>query len=254
MSDESNSLRDTMRDDDPPKNAEELPDPSRLPELIIYSHSTLFYWWPVWLTGFIMAAITFFRGGTIELDNVRNEYFHPSSGLGVTFVLILLLVIIFTNVKLRGIYSLAMGLGVAFLAVLFAWLGWWDNIFAFIPRLSVHMNLGFYLVFSTLLFVIWALSFFVFDRLTFWRIRPGQLTEERWIGGGEESYDVRGMLFEQHGDDFFRHKILGLGSGDLQLNLTGAKSATIEIPNVMFAEKKVKTIQTLVAIKPDDFK
>src|SRR5688572_22361837 len=31
-------------------------------ELVIISHSTLFYWWPVWAIGFLMAAITAFSG------------------------------------------------------------------------------------------------------------------------------------------------------------------------------------------------
>jgi len=45
---------------------------------------------------------------------------------------------------------------------------------------------------------------------------------------------------------------LGLGAGDLRLITTGAKKATIDIPNVTFAERKVKLIQNLVAVKPDD--
>src|SRR5687768_15042065 len=28
-------------------------------ELIVISHSSLFYWWPVWAVGFIMSGITF---------------------------------------------------------------------------------------------------------------------------------------------------------------------------------------------------
>lgn len=199
-----------------------------------------------------MAALTYFRGGVIELDKVRNEYFHPSASLGIIYITILLLVIIFTNTKMRGIYSVVLMLVLAFFAVLFAWLGWWDDIADFIPHMSVHMNMGFYLFFSTALLILWMAMFFVFDRLTFWRVRPGQLTEERMIGGGEQSYDVRGMLFEQHGDDFFRHRILGVGAGDLCLRTTGAKAATINIPNVMFAESKVRRIQKLIAVKPDE--
>ena len=243
-----------MRSDTSPSDAKDLPDPGNLPHINVYSHSTLLYWWPVWLTGYIMAAITYLRGGVFELDQVRNEYFHTSSSPGVAYVLILFLVIVFTNIKLRGIYSVVLGLAIAFLAVLFAWLDWWDNILNFIPQLSVHMNLGFYLVFSTLLFVVWALVFFVFDRMTYWRVQPGQLTEKHIIGGGEESYDVRGMLFEQQDDDFFRHIILGLGTGDLKLNLTGATKAKLDIRNVVFAKRKVKAIQQLIAVEPDEFK
>src|SRR4051812_28517748 len=32
------------------------------PEIKIYSHSTIFYWWPVWVVGFVMAALTYFDG------------------------------------------------------------------------------------------------------------------------------------------------------------------------------------------------
>ena len=245
--------RSTPADTNGRISSDTLPDPTRtLPELKIYSHSTLIYWWPVWMAGYIMAAITYFAGGTIELDQVRNEYLHPSSAPGVTFVMILMLAIIFTNVKIRGIYSLAFVLAISFVFVLLAWFGWWDEIFTLLPHLSVHMNMGFYLFFSTALLVVWLLMFLLFDRLTFWRIRPGLLTEEHVIGGGEQSYDVQGMLFEQHSDDFFRHVVFGLGAGDLRLITSGAKQATIEIPNVLFADRKVKIIQKLVSVKPDD--
>ena len=91
--------------------------------------------------------------------------------------------------------------------------GWWDDIAKLIPYLSVHMNTGFYLVFSTGLLIIWLMMFFVFDRLTYWRIRPGQMTEEHLIGGAAESFDTNGLRFQKLGSDFFR-AVLGLGAGD----------------------------------------
>ena len=36
------------------------PAPPRKREITLISHSMLFYWWPIWLLGFTMAAITFF--------------------------------------------------------------------------------------------------------------------------------------------------------------------------------------------------
>ena len=217
----------------------------------IYSHSTLVYWWPVWLVGYIAAFWTNARGGWVSQDVVRQDPQSLSSAPGLMFIGVLLFVIIFTNLRLRGIYSLATVFALAFIFVLFAWLNWWDAIVAYIPQLAIHMNLGFYLVFSTLLLAIWLLSFFVFDRLTFWRVQPGQMTEEHLIGGGERSYDTRGMVFEQHGDDIFRHIVLGLGAGDLKLTTAGAKSETIEIPNVLFANRKVKNMQRLAAVTPN---
>jgi hypothetical protein len=80
---------------------------------------------------------------------------------------------------------------------------------------------------------------------------PGQLTEEHMIGGGEQSYDTRGMLFEQRADDFFRHTV-GLGFADLLLITTGARKEEIDISNVLFANQKIRTMQRLIAIKPEE--
>ena len=229
----------------------DLPDPEDLPELLIYSRSSMFYWWPAWLTGYLLAAITYFGGERVALSNGTSILVHPNTGLGVSFIVVLALIMMFTTVRLRGMYSVLGILTVAFVTVLFAWLGWWDKILSLIPELSVYMNFGFYVTFSTLLLAIWALRFFFFDRLIFWRVRPGQLTEEHLIGGGEQSYDTRGMLFEQRGNDFFRHA-LGFGASDLLLITTGARKQEIDIPNVLFADRKIKTMQRLIAIKPEE--
>jgi hypothetical protein len=59
----------------------------------------------------------------------------PSSALGLTYLSILLLLITFTNVRLRGINSVVALLTVALIAVLLAWFGWWDDIAKVIPYL-----------------------------------------------------------------------------------------------------------------------
>lgn len=236
-----------------PIDAEDLPDPDEhLPGVIIYSHSSLFYWWPVWFVGFILAGLSYFAGVVFVADDGRIEKIHPNSGVGITFIAVLLLVIVFTNIKFRGIYSVTLILVAAFAFVLFGWLGWLDDIVKAIPELSIYMSGGFYLWLSTGLFLIWALAFFLFDRISYWRVRPGQMTREQLIGGGEQSFDVRGMLFEKHGEDYFRHVLLGLGSGDLRLMTAGANKQTIEIPNVLNVDRKVRAIQRLIAVKPDD--
>jgi hypothetical protein len=215
-------------------------------EISVYGHSTLLYWWPAWAFGFLFALL-----------NTGQEQFlatapgaQPSSALGLTYLALLLLLIVFTNVRLRGINSVVTLLAVAFIAVLLAWLGWWDDIAKLIPYLSVHMNTGFYLVFSSGLLIIWLLMFFVFDRLTYWRIRPGQMTEERLIGGGAESFDTNGLRFQKHSSDLFR-SILGLGAGDLKAMMAGEHGAAIELPNVMFVDRKVHAIEKLIAVKPE---
>ena len=229
----------------------DLPDPSDLPELRIISRSTIFFWWPVWVTGYIAAAITYLGGESLSVSNGTKILVHPNTGLGVTFIVILTLIMMFTNVRLRGIYSVVLLLVIAFVTVLFGWLGWWDRIFQLIPQLTVYMNFGFYVTFSTLLLGIWLARFFVFDRMTYWRLRPGQLTQEYLIGGGEQSYDTRGMLFEQRNVDFFRH-VLGFGAADLLLITTGARKEEVDIQNVLAAGRKVRIMQRLIAIKPEE--
>lgn len=41
--------------------------PTQPQEIIIYSHSNLFYWWPVWACGFIMTLVTLFSGQSLAI-------------------------------------------------------------------------------------------------------------------------------------------------------------------------------------------
>lgn len=109
------------------------------------------------------------------------------------------------NFLYRGIYSVVTVLTVAFFVVLFAWFGWWDNILRFIPHLAARANVGFYLMFSTALLIVWLLAVFGFDRMTVWRVRPGQM-----IGGRARSFDTNSLVFEKRSRDLFHDVILGL--------------------------------------------
>ena len=227
-------------------NAAELPHTAALREIIIYGHSTLFFWWPAWAVGFLIAVLN--AGQEKFLATAPGS--QPSSALGLTYVGVLLLLIVFTNVRLRGINSVVALLAVAFIAVVLAWFGWWDDIAKIIPYLTVHMNTGFYVVFSTGLLITWLLMFFVFDRLTYWRIRPAQMTEEHFIGGGAESFDTNGLHFQKLSSDFFR-STFGFGASDLRATVGGSGAATIEISNVIFVNRKVHAIERLISVKPE---
>jgi hypothetical protein len=220
------------------------------PELRIYSHSSFFYWWPVWLTGFVLALITRIGGEQVTIGGTE-VWMHPSKNLGVFFGVVLFLVIVSTNVTVRGMASVIVILTVLFLTVLFAYLGWWETILSWMPHLAAYINLGFYLFFSTLLFLVWASAVFIYDHLTYWSLRPGQLIHIQVIGNQEKSYDTRGMVFEKISNDLFRHMILGLGSGDIHITTTGARKEEIQIPNVLFVGRQIKEMQELVATKPD---
>src|SRR5262249_35490504 len=127
---------------------------SREQELTIVSHSFLFYWWPVWAAGFLMTLIILFftnsrmaivpqgtklgeingsvahiytEGKKLEQPRVRAS---RSKNLGVTFVIVLLLVIVITNIPLRGLWSVIVIVIIIAGAIILSLMGAWDNIFA----------------------------------------------------------------------------------------------------------------------------
>jgi hypothetical protein len=222
--------------------------------LIIFSHSNFMYWWPVWLVGFIMAALTWLAGNQVHLVPDGPAYLiHPSRLLGVVYTLVFFLVIMTTNVSLRGIYSAVVILVVLVLVLLAAYFDWWPWLIAWFRQLDIYMNMGFYVFFSTLIFIVWALNFFVFDRMTYWKLTPGQFTQEHVIGGAAKSYDTRGMVFEKVQQDLFRNWVLGLGTGDIKIATVGANRETMNIPNVIFVDAKVRKIQELIALHQQQF-
>ncbi|MGE3806736.1 MAG: hypothetical protein AB7K24_18875, partial [Gemmataceae bacterium] len=82
-------------------------------------------------------------------------------------------------------------------------------------------------------------------------VQPGQITHEYFWGAGQRSYDTNNMVIEKHRDDFFRHWVLGLGSGDLYIQTMGGKKDTLIIPNVLFVGTKIEELQRMVAIEPE---
>jgi hypothetical protein len=52
------SRRHAMSSAHPPLAVEPVEVP-RVREVRVYSHSPLFYWWPVWAVGYILALVTY---------------------------------------------------------------------------------------------------------------------------------------------------------------------------------------------------
>jgi hypothetical protein len=254
-------------------------------EIVIISHSTIFYWWPVWLVGFLMAAFTYVSGhvmaivptGTVAesaravagYDGPRDVLVLPpgkqlptdratgtplqprfhmpvSNNPGVIFAITLCLVIVITNVHLRGLWSVIVILAITLGAVLLAVLGWWDVILRTLGLIDIHLNAHGYLSISLFLFTIWALIFLLYDRRMATIFSRGKVRVRTVIGGGETSYDTFGIRVEKHTDDLFRHWLLGFGSGDLTVKTSGTNAAQFEIPNVLFINRKLKLIQRML--------
>ena len=220
-------------------------------EVRLYRHSPIIFWWPAWAVSLLLAAFTAMMGVPVSIDGGEPELVLARSSPHVIFAASLLLLILFTNIPMHGIYSITFIVSVMFIVLMFAYFGWWERIFQLLPYLTIHINLGFYLFFGTALFVVWALSFFVFDRLTYWRVRPGQIVEERLIGGAQRTFDTQGLQFEQRPADLFQQTILGFGAGDLIVRTGGANKTEIVIPNVVMVNGKIRRAQELLSVRPD---
>jgi len=59
------------------------------------------------------------------------------------------------------------------------------------------------------------------------------------------------MIAEQLPQDLFRNQILGLGSGNIRIITSGARSEEMVLPNVLFVRRRIHAIQKLVQVKPD---
>lgn len=239
----------------PVENSEELRQERQVrdhPEIIIYSHSSLFYWWPVWVFGFVMAGITWTQGEPVLLEGNRIQIY-PNSNLGVTYVVILTLVLLITNVTVRGLASAIVILTIMLTTVLLAFYGLWDPILAWFGNLKIYLNTGAYFWLSTVVFVVWFLTVFVFDRLSYWSIKPGQITHQFIFGAASKTYDTENLVLEKYRDDLFRHWILGFGSGDLRFQPLGANREEIHVPNVLFIGSRMHAIKHLIATQPEDF-
>src|SRR5713226_5847074 len=172
-------------------------------EVRLYSHSSLFYWWPVWAVGFIMAILTFFDGHRMVTVPAKTEaqareiqgyglrdvlimpegkklprdsdgnpappirHMASSAKLGVLYATVLIVIIVVSNVPLRGLWSIIIILGVVLLVLIFSLWGIWDDLVTIIGFLDIRINLGGYVFISSVLLIIWALTVFVFDRRTY---------------------------------------------------------------------------------------
>ena len=279
-------------------------------QITIISHSNLFYWWPVWAFGFVLAVVTWMEGyvmavvprsavayidatsGAFETSakNEKGEVvttphqikepslvikapqaddpahrgvpvqengqaenpfvrISPHRALGVIFVLVLLMVVVGTNVPMRGMWSVLIIVVAVATTVVFGVLGWLETMLTWFWLLDVRINMAGYFTISTFLFVIWLAALRLFDKQRYITFTPGQVKVCEEIGGGEQVYSTDGMTLQKQRSDFLRHYLLGLGSGDLIVRATGAQGHQIELPNVLFINSKLRKVENLLKMR-----
>lgn len=262
--------------------------PARHPDTIrIYSHSMLFYFWPVWVLGYFFALWTFVDGHRVafvppsaELNvgvltklkghedapekkvsviyadenakpamEVTQLHMTTSPLPGVIFTVVLGFVLFVTNISLRGLMSY---LVLGFVALLLLTLHSFNvlkDLGTLAALLDIRINMGGFLFIATLLLAIWLLAFYFFDRQVYIIFSTGQVKVCAEVGEGEKVYDVTGLHFEKLRSDKFRHGLLGFGSGDLVVYTSGADRREFRFDNVLNIDKKIKDIEALIGAK-----
>jgi hypothetical protein len=259
--------------------------PAEPSSITIVGHSPLFYWWPVWATGFLMACLTYLGSNYMAIvpagtaaekdrqvhgvDGLRDVLILPanrelpidettgapeqpvlrvarSNSLGAVFVTVLLLVILITNVRLSGMWSSVLLMVVLLVAVILALTGIWDKFFRLLGPTDIHITAAGYLCLAIPLFVIWLAVFLLYDRMNYATFSRRQFAIHHAFGVGVTTYEVHGLSLEKKRDALFRHWLLGMGSGDLIIRTGGPNAQTFELPNVLFVSSKLRTAQRLL--------
>jgi hypothetical protein len=252
--------------------------------ITVYGHSNLLYWWPVWLVSFALAGVTYAEGrrmavvpaGTtiawVDVDGQKHESLVAPAGtniqpdrggrlggldmtvssnntLGVIFVATLLFVAVASTILLRGLVSVIVVISLITLVILFSLLGWWNTILWDLGRLDIRMNAAGYLAVAIPLFLAWLAVIFLYDRQIYVVFDSGQIRYVREVGDSEVVVQTEGAVVEKKRNDLFRHILLGLGSGDIQIQNAGTSGGTIEIENVLNVHRKLAVINLMLKEK-----
>jgi hypothetical protein len=258
------------------------PAPSASSFIKVVSHTGLFYWWPVWVVGFVLSALTYFEsdrlaivpeGTKLKSDGDKGfdltvpkkpskflQYAADASkeghdafpirisgnrNYGMVFLAVVLLVIIGSNVPLRGLWSILAVMAIFLATLLLAYFDMWDWVLKQLGNLHVYISLAGYLVPSVVLLLLWVASVFGFDQLRYIRFSAGQMVVHKDIGDSNQVYDTTQLTVQKTQSDIFRHWILGMGAGDLVVTLP-AQGQQIILPNVLFVGQKVQQIANVI--------
>src|SRR5947209_14490788 len=111
------------------------------PEIVLVSHTGLFYWWPVWAIGYLFTLVTWWHGQAVGIDDSVVRI-HASNNIGILYFLTIFLVILISNVEVRGVASIAVVLTLVLAIVLLAYFRVWDAVLHWFGHLNIYLNQG----------------------------------------------------------------------------------------------------------------
>lgn len=233
------------------REAAALPKQEKIPdEVKLWSHSTILYWWIVWVYGYFCAAVTYLSGKEFAWtdDNVEHvaSKIHENPWLGSSFLLVVLFVIIFSAVRVKGYVVVMAAMALLISALLADKVGLHPtNLFKFqLP--PVHMSFGFYMIISSVLFLFWFVAVFIMDRASYWRFTPGAAEQINFHFVEDHRFPTLMMQVKSRPVDFMR-KMLGLNmTRDIVLLFNmGGNKVEFAIPNAWNVKRKLRHIEAM---------
>ena len=80
-------------------------------------------------------------------------------------------------------------------------------------------------------------------------VKPGQFVVHQEIGDAIQVYDTSRVMVRKRRSDLFRHWVLGMGAGDLIINVPN-EGPEIVLPNVLFVARRVQQIADVMKLRP----
>jgi hypothetical protein len=218
----------------------------------IYEYSDMVYWWAIWFAALVAMLLTSAFGESIMIGD-KAVKIHTSPWLGIGFLVIMFGVLIFTQLRARGIYAVIMILALAVIGLLVHMLVGWAFIWDLVTLVKVHMNMAYYVVVFTVSFALWVYVTFVHSRLTYGFVNSGEVGWRSPLTGQVESYRPLNFQVNKRSDDLIVHtllglRFLGLGTGDIEVkfDVPGGGSQSHVFKNVWRPDKKVATMERLI--------
>jgi hypothetical protein len=261
------------------------PKTKKIDYIVVYGHSNLLYWWPVWVVSFILAGATYMGGQQMAVvpagaslhqvpiegqdrealvappgthfslaheEGTPNDPGLTVSGnnsLGVVFVATLVLVALASTILFRGLVSVIAIVLMITATVTLALLDLWNPILAFVGGLDIRMNAAGYLAVGIPLFLAWLAVVFVYDRQVYMVFDSGQIRYVLDVGDSEVVMPAEGAVVEKKRNDVFRHILLGFGTGDLLIRTGGGNGPSIQLENVVNISRKLVVVNQMLKEK-----
>ena len=103
-------------------------------KVVVYQHSDLLYWWVVWAYGFLCAALTAVRGVPVTLaQGHKAVLIYPGAWMGISYVMLVLFVLVFTNARARGVKSLVLFLLLVVIGLSVQMTVGWTEVLQYLP-------------------------------------------------------------------------------------------------------------------------